>query len=583
MNDETIRLLAIDDNADNLITIRALISDAFPSATLHTALTGIHGIELAISEDPHVILLDVVMPGMDGLAVCRQLKADERSRHIPVIMLTALKSDRQIRVDAIESGAEAFLSKPLDEVELVAQVKAMIKIKAAGVLQRLEKEQLTSLVQERTLAIEKELLERRETEKKLQEANLKLQQTQAATLELIEDLKVEMAARTQNEAELIRAKEKAEQSDRLKSAFLANMSHEIRTPMNGIIGFSGLLSEPDVNIAERHHYIKVINDNCQQLLHIVSDIIDISKIEAGLIEIDIIDFCLNELMDSMLENYLPKATSKGLAIFLHKEMVCPACSIAGDQSKIRQALDNLLTNALKFTAKGQVNFGYRLIEGKLQFFVEDTGIGIAPEHQEVIFNRFWQVETGLARLYGGTGLGLSISRAFIRKLGGDIHVESQQGKGSRFIVNIPYNPSGVKPNAKIPVSNRPDNFKGKTILVVEDESDNFEYLQIILEKLNFTILHAWNGNEALQIFSEHQEINLILMDFKLPDISGQEVTRQILRVRKDIPVIATTAYAMSGDRAKALQTGCVDYLPKPIRPEEMAELLRKYLGSNDEG
>lgn len=711
MPENTLRLLAIDDNTDNLITIRALIGEAFPSANLFTATSGAHGIELAISEDPHVILLDVVMPGMDGLAVCRQLKSDERSRHIPIIILTALKSDRQIRLEALEAGAEVFLAKPIDAVELIAQVKAMIKIKDAIIAQRIENEQLTSLVNERTLAIEKELAERRQTEKELQEANLKLKQTQAATLNLLEDLKLEMSAREKSEqalksseekhryisntisdmafscklddkgnyfidwmtgavekltgymieeifekkcwrflvleediplfetsvtgvlpgssgrtelrirkkdgsvswiesyvecvaegnsdsnfmlyggivdiserkryeSEILSARDKAEESDRLKSAFLANMSHEIRTPMNGIIGFSSLLNEPDLDDSERTRFVKIINDNCQQLLHIISDIIDISKIEAGLIDIETVDFSLNDVMDSLLENYLPKASRKGLSMSLHKDLLGDECIIAGDPSKTRQVLENLLTNALKFTSQGEINFGYRLVNDQLELFVEDTGIGIAPEHQVAVFDRFWQVETGLARQYGGTGLGLAISKAFVRKQGGDIYLDSMPGRGSKFLVNLPYHPASRKISTLPDELDQPGQIIGKNILVVEDEADNFEFLQIILRRLKLRILHAWNGAEALQIFKEHPEIDLILMDFKLPDFPGQEVTRSILKIRRDMPVIATTAYAMSGDREKAIQAGCIDYIAKPIRMEEIVGMLHQYLAGS---
>ncbi len=577
MKDGKLHLLAIDDNPDNLVTLRALISDAFPSAILETSLTGIQGIQKAIAGDPDMIFLDVLMPGIDGLDICRMIKSDDRISHIPVIILTALGSNRQTRIDALEAGADAFLPKPPDPVELTAQVRAMARLKAAGDMQRDENDQLVSLVRTRTIAIEKELEERRKTELELQKANLRLKETQAATLNLLEDLSYEMEIRKSYAAELVRAKERAEESDRLKSAFLANMSHEIRTPMNGIIGFSGFLAEPDLNAAERDRFLKIINDNCQQLLHIVSDIIDISKIEAGVVDLESVDFCLNELMDNLYQNYHPRAAAKGLSLSLYKDLECDDCSIANDQSKLRQVLDNLLTNALKFTDRGEIKFGYHLVNSRLQFFVADTGIGIDPANHEAVFNRFWQVETGLARQYGGTGLGLSISRAFIREMGGVIRCDSVPGKGSQFNFDLPYVHSVHKQNTPAPGSCGPEGIGGKTILVVEDEEYNFEFLRIILLKYHLKTLHAWNGEEAIKIFSGNREIDLVLMDFKLPDIPGQEVTRRLLELRRGVPVIATTAYAMTGDREKAVNAGCIDYLQKPIRVEELVGLLNKYL------
>jgi len=577
MNDKNIRILAIDDNQDNLTVLKAEIAEMIPDATTYTASDGSTGIELTRVNDPHVILLDIVMPGVDGLSVCRQLKQDENLQHIPIVILTALKTDQKIRIKAMEAGAEAFLSNPIDKVELFAMIMSMVKVKKAADHQRLEKADLAKLISERTQEIDKELLQRKRAEEELQKANQKLKQTQIATLNLLEDLKKEITAREKSEAELVRAKEKAEESDRLKSAFLANMSHEIRTPMNGIIGFSGLLSDPDLNAVDLNRYIRIINDNCQQLLHIISDLIDISKIEAGMVEPEITEFCLNDLMNSLYENYHQKAVLKSLKLNLYNDLVCDACNILADKGKLRQVIENLLTNAVKFTKEGEVNFGYRLKNNTILFFIEDTGIGIAPQHQEAIFNRFWQVEAGLARQYGGTGLGLSISSAYVNKMGGKIELESTLGKGSRFSFTLPYKQSGKITAPKAGVKGDTLDFRGKTILIVEDEPDNFEFLEIILGRKKFNILHAWNGKEAIKIFEDHPEIDLVLMDFKLPDITGQEITKTFLRKRESVPVIASTAYAMSGDREKAIQAGCVDYIPKPIRAEELIGILSGHI------
>jgi len=505
MNGKNIRILVIDDNQENLTSLKAVIAEMIPDANVFTAMCGNTGIELA-------------------------------------------------------------------------QIMSMVKVNEAADHQRHDETYLAKLISERTIEIENELLQRKKTEEELRKANQKLKQTQIATLNLLEDLKIEMTAREKSEAALITAKEKAEESDRLKSAFLANMSHEIRTPMNGIIGFSGLLGDSDLVAKDRDHYIRIINDNCQQLLHIISDIIDISKIEAGLVEPEPTEFCLNDLMDSLYENYRLKTLDKGLRLNLYKDLVCDACSILADQGKLRQVIENLLTNAIKFTKEGEINFGYRLKQNIILFYMEDTGIGIAPQHQEAIFSRFWQVETGLARQYGGTGLGLSISSAYVTQMGGEIKLKSTLGKGSCFTFTLPYKQSGKLSITRTSSKGISSFFKGKTILIVEDEPDNFELLNIILGRKKFNILHAWNGKEAIQIFEEHPEIDLVLMDFKLPDITGQEITKALLEKRSSVPVIATTAYAMSGDREKAIQAGCVDYIPKPIRSEELVMMLSGYIG-----
>jgi len=376
------------------------------------------------------------------------------------------------------------------------------------------------------------------------------------------------------QAALVRAQE----SDRLKSAFLANMSHEIRTPMNAIIGFSGMLDDP-MNDQDTHDkFIRIINDNCQQLLNIIDDLVDISRIEIGEISLEITDACLNKMMDNLFDVYFSKITGKGLKLEVKKGLVHPQCCIRTDLGKLRQIMDNLLTNAVKFTSEGSIAFGYRKINDMLEFFVKDTGIGIEEKYHENIFDRFFKVEKNLYSAYRGTGLGLAISKAFVKKFGGEIRVNSFPDKGSEFIFYFPYNPSNEVEKQPEPASTAPFDHSDSTVLIVEDEEDNFNFLEIILAKTKVKILHAWNGKEAIELTDRNPGIGLILMDFKLPDFTGEEVTRRILLKHPGIPVVAQTAYAMTGDRERAKNAGCIDYISKPIQKEAVYKVLNKYLG-----
>jgi PAS domain S-box-containing protein len=375
------------------------------------------------------------------------------------------------------------------------------------------------------------------------------------------------------------AKEKAEESDRLKSAFLANMSHEIRTPMNGILGFSMLLGDPDLKEEDRESYFKIVSSSCDQLLHILNDIIDISKIEAGQIGLNESLFDLNELLKEAFAAYSHTARENGVELLLEPltGILSSNPFITADRVKLRQVLDNLLSNAVKFTHSGSIILRCGLSEGSVQFEVEDTGIGIQSELQDAIFERFRQIETSFTKKYGGTGLGLSITKAYVEKMGGRIWLNSEPGIGSTFFFVVPYKTDTVKEFQDNPVK-LDQVFKSDTmILVVEDEEINWLYLHEILKKKSKTI-HAKNGAIALDLVKKHPEINIVLMDIKLPDINGLDLTGRIKSIRNDITVIAQTAYALAGDREKALAAGCSDYISKPIDRELLLNLISSYSG-----
>jgi len=380
------------------------------------------------------------------------------------------------------------------------------------------------------------------------------------------------------EIELIKAKEKAEEYSELKSVFISNISHEIRTPMNGIIGFSELLNKEGIDEGKMKHYSKFIIKNGKELMVLVNNLLDISKIETGTIELMKSEFEVTELLNDLYKNYKPIANSKFIDLLQEKEIGNHQSIIYADKNKIQQILNNLLTNAIKFTDKGYIKFGCHFEEQFIRFYVEDTGIGILKENQAAIFERFTQVDKGLSRSYGGTGLGLAICTSFVSLMNGQIWVNSEFGKGSTFSFTLPYGKIGGKTTDKN-LSNTKKNkdWKNYTVLIAEDEESNFLYLKELLLVTNINLLHASNGQEAIQFCETYPNIDLILMDIKMPVLHGLDATKAIKRIRPDLPIIAQTAFARADDKEDATEAGCSEYIAKPLMPNDLIALLEKYL------
>ena len=383
----------------------------------------------------------------------------------------------------------------------------------------------------------------------------------------------------QTEAELIKAKEKAEESDRLKSAFLANMSHEIRTPMNGILGFAQLLKEPNLTGKEQQEYIRIIEKSGKRMLNIIHDIVDISKIESGQMEVSISETNINDQIDYIYDFFAPEIEKKGLQLFCKKKLPAIESIIKTDREKIYAILTNLVKNAIKYTNEGLIEIGSVKKGNYLEFFVKDTGIGIAKDRQEAIFERFIQADISNKRAHDGAGLGLSIAEAYVEMLGGKIWVASEEGKGSTFYFTIPYN---IEPEEKIAVENiipsgREENqTKNLKILIAEDDEASEQFITRAIRKYSSKILNANTGVEAIAACRNNADIDLILMDIRMPEMNGYEATRQIREFNKDVIIIAQTAYGLSGDRQKALNAGCNDHISKPINGEELMTLIQKY-------
>lgn len=381
--------------------------------------------------------------------------------------------------------------------------------------------------------------------------------------------------------EMVKAKERAEESDMLKSAFLANMSHEIRTPMNGILGFSNLLKKKNLPNEMQDKYINLINANGEMLVRIIDDIIDLSKIESGQLHIVETDFNLNSMLDELYKlftKFAAKFNKSHISIVLNKP-VDGELMILSDQVRLKQVLLNLGENALKFSLEGRIEIGYELKDSHIHFYVNDTGIGIPYEKQHLIFDRFLQLDYSPSREYGGTGLGLTISKCLVEMMAGNIWVESKPDEGSQFYLNIPK--KLTLGDTVEEIENDEEyvidvDWSGKSILVTEDEENNYMLLEEFLVETKAKLLWAKDGLESIQLFKDNK-VDLVLLDIKIPNLSGYEVVKKLKEINPEIPVIAQTAYALTGDREKILEAGCDDYLPKPIEMEAMISKINKYI------
>jgi PAS domain S-box-containing protein len=940
-----VKILAIDDIQDNLTSLKAIIADAFPDIELLTALSGQIGLERAKREIPDIILLDILMPGMDGYEVCRLLKSDPELEDIPVVFVTALKESRQNRIQALEAGAEAFLTKPIDETEMTSQIKAMLKIRAANLFKKDEKIRLESLVKSRTEELERELAERikadeevrsseekfralvsqmklglalheiivddkgvpvdylfldvnpayekitglkresiigkrvleilpktekfwiekygqvalvgesvsfenyaREleryynvtayknrdnefavivddiTDKKIFEEKLKTSNkifnhvldmiciagydgffkelnpswervlgwsreellskpysefvhpldrdstanvsntiidgrevyrfenryickdgsvkwlswnsypykeenimfgvardiTKEKREEQVQQVLYEVSRASANassleetlkivreelckvmdannfflatynakdgklkkvlffdekdkfeewdanktlsgwviEAErsllinrdeltqfaqqngitltgtlceswlgvpiivdkktigvmvvqsytdknaydaisvrlmemiaheiaivihridmienLIHAKEKAEESDRLKTAFLANMSHEIRTPMNGIMGFLQLLNDVDLTSDDRQYYFEIINKSGERLLSTINDIIEISKIESGQLNVVFNNVNIREILNFHYKFFLKQTEEKGISLHLKNDEEI-ANVIVSDQHILDGVLTNLIKNAIKFTDSGEIEFGAFLKEEAIVFYVKDTGTGISKNRQEAIFERFVQADLDYKRPHEGSGLGLSIVKAYSHLIKGEVWVESEEGRGSTFYFALPYIPVISNPEVQKDKSTSVDDEKSHKILIAEDDEISYKLLEKILSDEKFSIIHVWNGEDAVCVMRDNPEISMILMDLRMPLTDGLEAAKKIRQFNKSVKIVAVTINAFSIDKEIALNSGCDDYILKPVDKKTLMSTIKKHL------
>jgi hypothetical protein len=382
------------------------------------------------------------------------------------------------------------------------------------------------------------------------------------------------------EAILENARKKAEESDRLKSVFMANISHEIRTPMNGILGFADLLQRDDLSFEKCQQYAKIISGCGNNLMQLLNDILDISKIEAGEVELRKEDFCVNKVIEELYDIYEPQSKMEGrnLSLQMHKSLRDDEAVIYSDKRYLHQILANLIDNALKFTKEGEILIGYNAKRNGIEFFVKDSGKGIPPELLDKIFEPFRQGEEVLARKHHGTGLGLTIAKNYAELLGGYMWTESELNRGTTFYLTLPYSENAKVPEGHLMAAAETDyQWRNKKFLIVEDNNISFMLLENLLEETGVKILRAETAQQSIDIVKANNDLDLVLMDVRLPDFTGWEAAKIIKKDNPGLPIIAQTANANSEDKIKTFQAGCEAYLTKPIIKKEFYDTIKKCL------
>ena len=531
------RILAIDDEPGNLFTLGTALA---PEFDLQIAVRGEQGLRLAATSPPDLILLDVMMPTIDGYEVCRRLKAEPALRNIPVIFLTAL-GEFEAELSGLELGAVDYLTKPINVTLTRQRIRNLLDREQLRKEVEAHRDHLEELVQARTLA-------------------------------------------------LSIAKEAAETASRAKTIFLSNISHELRTPMNGILGMTGLALRRATDPKQKDQLAKV-EQSAQHLLAIINDILDISKIEAERLTLEQEDFELSEVLENLTSLTGASAKAKGLSLDISVAPDLAKMQLQGDALRFGQILLNLTSNAIKFTAAGSVTLRGAVAEASpsdvlLRFEVRDTGIGISAEDQKRVFNPFEQADGSMTRKYAGTGLGLAISKRLAQAMGGDLTIESHVGVGSTFWASVRLKKGmemvGKHPTPPVAAATLlQQRWQGSRILVADDEPISREITKMLLEDIGLLADVAEDSSEAVTL-AQNNVYAAVFMDMQMPNPEG-DALQQIRNIPgyRDIPIIAMTASANAEDEAKYIATGMDDFLTKPSTATELFATLLRALTQRD--
>lgn len=570
-------IFCVDDEKIVLNAIKSELKHSFGDQyIIETAENGQEALDtidelLATGFQIPLIISDYAMPVIKGDELLTL--THKRTPQSLSILLTGQATVEGVANAINKANLYRYIAKPWETSDLILTVEqALISYNQQNQLELQNKElrelseSLELKVEERTSELKSMNILLLEKQKEIITQNYELEKHRNHLESLIEERTVE----------LIVAKEKAEENDRLKTAFMLNISHEIRTPMNGILGFIELLRNPLPEKLQTE-YLDIIDRCGRQLVEVITDIVEISRLETKQVTTKLThcdNLSLANSINAIFRNVFDQNTNVKFCISGFDKNF----AFLTDIIKIKQILTNLINNAVKNTQNGSIELGCRIESENILFFVKDTGIGISKEYHEIIFDRFRQVDSGLTRIQEGTGLGLSISKAYVELLGGKIWLESEPNIGSTFIFTIPYMPLDIE---NIPSINEMDDltqvYQNAKILVVEDEDNNFILADIILTNHKFKVLRAKNGEEAVNICKSNPDIDLVLMDIKMPVMNGYIATRKILEFRKGLPIIAQTAYAFPDDKLAAMECGCIDYIAKPLEKKALLKIVRDHL------
>jgi CheY-like chemotaxis protein len=481
---------------------------------------------------PDLILLDLVMPYLSGFEVLHLLKPFVLANtFLPILVLTA-DITTEAKQKALSDGASDFLTKPFDLIEVGLRIRNLLFTKY--------------LVQQ--LGNQNQILE--------------------------EKVKARTKALEQNNIELIAAKEKAEASERLKTAFINNISHEIRTPLNDILGFAPMIIDPSFSESNRKEFLEILNLSSKRLMHTITECMDTSLITLASMNVILTKFEPGILIDEIRKQFQTQCARKGISFLVEKQETLNSVVIKSDRGFLKKILSHLMANALKFTDEGSITLGVSIKINEIEFYVKDTGIGISEDTLSIIFGHFSKEDESITRKHEGSGFGLTIVKEMLTLLGGTIKATSVKGVASTFTFAIPWVDDTIDVTSNSISANDTSDKKRLLILVAEDEPYSYLFFELALDR-DYEIIRAEDGEEAVEYCKLIPEIQLVLMDLKMPKKNGLIATQEIKKFRKDLPIIALTAYAEAGMRAKCLEAGCDEYLAKPVGK---MELLNKIQG-----